>query len=330
MRPGKGSPISFVLPARERELLSLPLVARGQAWIAVGSRARSVRRAFGIPRGARVTTVTIVYALTLLFLQLHPRHRPSCTVVISMPSAPRALAARRARVRRAAVGARRSRATGTSPAAAVGRVRVRGARCRIATVLVLRGLPLPRRTPFDASGPGLRAHDHARSAGPCRSRSERRSRPRPARAARRCARFVRHETRPDEPIVAFPALAMIPFLTDPRATPGAQTTTTSRVARTTPRRRAWPGRHGSDPDTTPLVVGLERPARLLQPRGRPTTSCCATTCQRKLHARPPLRALRRVPSQRTCRAAWAYACAAAGCRPRSHAGAIARWCGAPR
>jgi Dolichyl-phosphate-mannose-protein mannosyltransferase len=203
----EGLAISIVLQLENVSFYLFPLLlaAAVLAWIARG-------RSVPLPdaEGVRVTTVTIVYAL-LLFIQLHPRI-DFMHIVISMPSALILAAGALACVERRWVAA--LAATGTAPAGAFRRVRL-AALAPVATVLVLRGLPLLDAR-LDASRVRLRRMTVLdRPAMPV---ALERDRDHDLRELRAVTRFVRHETRRDEPIIAFPALAIIPFLTD-RGTP---------------------------------------------------------------------------------------------------------------
>jgi hypothetical protein len=155
--------------------------------------------------------VTIVYAL-LLFLQVHPRI-DFMHVVISMPSVLVLGAAALAFVEQRWAAALAT--GGVAPARALRWVRAAGL-APIAIVLVLRALPFLDARLEATPWPRLRRmttlHQRAMPVALERDRDH------DLRELDAVARFVRHATRRDEPIIAFPALAMIPFLAD-RATP---------------------------------------------------------------------------------------------------------------
>jgi hypothetical protein len=149
----------------------------------------------------RVPTVAIVYALRL-FLQLHPRI-DFMHIVISMPSALVVGAA-------ALVLAERRWAAALGPGT-LARVRI-AALAPLAVALVLRALPMLDALVAWKPTPRLRAMTSlGASALPV---VVERDRDHDLRELRAVVRFTRRATRPDEPIVAFPALAMVPFLAD--------------------------------------------------------------------------------------------------------------------
>lgn len=187
------------------------------ATLAVLWRLRTIERAPGgaLPRGLAVTMVALVYAL-LLFLQLYPRI-DFMHVVISMPSALVVAAGALARFERWWVDELRGFLgwDETRARRALGWVRI-AACLPVLAALAVRTLPFVdarvRLTPDVA----LRGTTPlAQAAMPVVLEEDR---DRDLRELRAVADFVARETRPDEPIFVFPALAMVPFLTD-RATP---------------------------------------------------------------------------------------------------------------
>ena len=211
---GLGVSILMQLEVLSFHLIPLLLWA---ATLAVLWRLHAVERGPGgaLPRGLAVTLVSLVYAL-LLFLQLYPRI-DFMHVVISMPSALVVAAGALARFERWWADELRPFAGWDDRAArrALGWLRV-AACAPIVAALAIRALPfLDARVRFapDVAVRGTTPLAHA--AMPVVLEEDR---DRDLRELRAVADFVEQNTRPDEPIFVFPALAMVPFLTD-RATP---------------------------------------------------------------------------------------------------------------
>jgi hypothetical protein len=212
----EGLGVSIVMQLEVLSFHLIPLLL----WVAtlgVLWRMRHVERAPGgaLPRGLAVTLVSLVYAL-LLFLQLYPRI-DFMHVVISLPSALVIAAGGLARFERWWVDELRGVAGWDDARArrALGWVRI-AACVPIVAALAVRALPFVdariRLTPDVA----LRGTTPlAQTAMPVVLEEDR---DRDLRELRAVADFVAAETRPDEPIFVFPALAMVPFLTD-RTTP---------------------------------------------------------------------------------------------------------------
>jgi hypothetical protein len=170
----------------------------------------------GLREGLGLVAVALVFAL-LLFLQLYPRI-DFMHVVIAMPSALVVGAAALHRFRRWCT-AELDRNPVARRLFADGRVRLLRFAILLPVVLALaaRALPIVDAR-IDLHGQRIRdTTPMARAALPVEVE---RDRDRDLRELRAVADFVSRSTRPDEPIVAFPALAMIPFLTD-RTTPVA-------------------------------------------------------------------------------------------------------------
>jgi len=188
---------SIVMQIENASFYVLPVLLLG----AVVAWAERTGRAEGaVPP---LTTVAIVYAL-LLFIQLHPRI-DFMHIVISMPSAlvlgagALTLAERRwAEV--LGPGTRRA-------------IRV-AALAPVTAALVLRLAPMLDARVDWSPAPRFRAMTPiGASALPV---AIERDRDHELRELGAVVRFVERATRPDEPIVAFPALAMVPFLADRR------------------------------------------------------------------------------------------------------------------
>lgn len=190
-------------------LLPLLLLAAVFAWIA-RQRAAARPPVAGGPRERGVATVALVYAL-LLFLQLHPRI-DFMHIVITLPSALVLAAGALVRLEERWTAA----LAGPDPSrrAVLGR-RVRaGALAALVAVLALRAWPL-----VDArleTHPRPRVRPLTRLDGTPMPVGLERDRDHDLRTLAAVVRFVRRATRPEEPIVVFPALAMVPFLADRR------------------------------------------------------------------------------------------------------------------
>jgi len=210
----EGLGISIIMQLEVLSFHLIPLVLWA-ATLAVLWRLRSADRvgdgALPVPLGA--TIVNLVYAL-LLFLQLYPRI-DFMHVVISMPSALVIAAGGLARFERwwvAELGgflrwdaALARRALGWARLAAC---------LPIVAALAVRALPFVdarvRLTP-DVALRGTTSLAH--TAMPVVVEEDR---DRDLSELKAVAQFVAQATRPDEPIFVFPALAMVPFLTDRR------------------------------------------------------------------------------------------------------------------
>ena len=211
---GLGVSILMQLEVLSFHLIPLLLWA---ATIAVLWQMRAVERAPDgmLPRGLAVTMVSLVYAL-LLFLQLYPRI-DFMHVVISMPSALVVAAGGLARFERWWVDELRGLNRWDEARSRRALSLVRMVACApIVFALAVRALPFldarVRLTP-DVAVRGTTPL--AQTAMPVVLEEDR---DRDLRELRAVADFVAQQTRPDEPIFVFPALAMVPFLTD-RATP---------------------------------------------------------------------------------------------------------------
>ena len=216
------APEGFVLSvAMQLENLSyflIPLVLFGAAvvWAVRVEERAAAYGPDGLRPGLDLLAVALVFAL-FLFLQLYPRI-DFMHVVIAMPSALVIAAGALHRFRRWCAGeldgnpvARRLFADGR------GRWLRAAVLAPVVLALVARALPIVDAR-LDLGGPRLReTTSMGRAALPV---AVERDRDRDLRELRAVADFVSRSTRPDEPIVAFPALAMVPFLTD-RKTPVA-------------------------------------------------------------------------------------------------------------
>lgn len=210
----EGLGVSILMQLEVLSFHLIPLVL----WAAVLAflwRLRSSERVAGgaLPLGLGVTVVSLVYAL-LLFLQLYPRI-DFMHVVISMPSALVVAAGGLARFERWWVDELGGHLRWNQEEARRALVATRVIACLpVAFALAVRVLPFVdakvRLTP-DVALRGTTTL--GQSAMPITLEEDR---DRDLRELRAVADFVERTTRPDEPIFVFPALAMVPFLTDRR------------------------------------------------------------------------------------------------------------------
>ncbi|MBM4245067.1 MAG: glycosyltransferase family 39 protein [Deltaproteobacteria bacterium] len=212
----EGLGVSIVMQLEVLSFHLIPLLLWA-ATLAVLWRTRSVERVPGgaLPRQLAVAMVSLVYAL-LLFLQLYPRI-DFMHVVISMPSALVVAAGGLARFAQWWVAELHGVAGWDAARSRRALVRIRAVVCLpIVLALGVRALPFldarVRLTP-DVALRGTTPLAHA--AMPVVVEEDR---DRDLRELRAVADFVEQNTRRDEPIFVFPALAMLPFLTD-RTTP---------------------------------------------------------------------------------------------------------------
>jgi hypothetical protein len=208
----EGVILSVALQLENLSYFLIPLVLAG-AVILWTVKLEDLTKAYGrhgLRSGLDVATAALVFAL-FLFLQLYPRI-DFMHVVIGMPSA-------------LVIGAgalRRFELWCTVQLGGPTRVRSGGVLHGLVRAAVLTPVALAllaRATPFvdsrvDLLGPRLR-DTTAMARTPLPVEVER-DRDRDLRELRAVADFVERTTGPDEPIVAFPALAMVPFLTDRR------------------------------------------------------------------------------------------------------------------
>jgi hypothetical protein len=210
----EGLALSIAMQLENLSYFVIPLLLFGAValWAV---RLEDLRGAYGpdgLRQGLDVLAVVLVFAL-LLFLQLYPRI-DFMHVVISMPSALVVGAGALHRFRRWCA-AELDRNPFASRLFAGGRgwwLRA-AVLAPVVLALVVRALPFVDAR-VDLVGPHVReTTSMARESMPVEVE---RDRDRDLRELRAVADFVSRSTRPDEPIVAFPALAMVPFLTDRR------------------------------------------------------------------------------------------------------------------